>query len=166
MDYKHFMEKALEQAKKALSANEFPVGCVMVYQNKIILTGSRTGTKGNCINEVDHAEMNALRRLSHMLDDIDTSRITIFCTLEPCLMCFGALLLSGIGEIVYAYEDPMGGGTRCDLTQLTPLYKNSRISIIPNILRNESLELFKAYFSNPKNKYWKGSILARYTLGQ
>ena len=52
-------------------------------------------------------------------------------------MCFGAILLSGIGKIVYAYEDVMGGGTCCDLTKLTPLYKNRKISIIPNILRKE-----------------------------
>ena len=86
--------------------------------------------------------------------------------MEPCLMCLGALVLSGIGEIVYAYEDVMGGGTRCDLTKLTPLYKNFKFSIVPSVLRNESLQLFKAFFQNPKNAYWRGSLLASYTLSQ
>jgi tRNA(adenine34) deaminase len=81
-------------------------------------------------------------------------------------MCFGAILLSGIGEIVYAYEDVMGGGTGCNLSKLNPLYKNRKVSIVSNILRQESLELFKVYFANPVNTYWKGSILAKHILNQ
>ena len=81
-------------------------------------------------------------------------------------MCLGALILSGIGTVVYAYEDVMGGGTRCDLKRLTPLYQNHPISIVSNVLRRESLDLFKAYFKDPENAYWRGSLLARYTLDQ
>jgi len=165
MDYEYFMGKALELAGKALLAGEFPVGCVMVYQNKVLVSGRRTYTAGKIINEIDHAEMVVLRRLTK-IKDIEREKITLFCTLEPCLMCYGALLLNGIGEIVYAYEDVMGGGTSCDLTKLSPLYKNIRISIVPNILRNESLELFKEFFSNPENDYWRESLLASYTLSQ
>jgi len=166
MNYEHFMEEALGLASKALSAGEFPVGCIMVYDEAILAASSRTGTRGNSVNEIEHAEMVALKRLADLKEDLDKNRITLFCTLEPCLMCFGALLLSGIGEIVYAYEDVMGGGTKCDLTKLAPLYKNCQISIVPNILRAESLKLFKAYFENPKNTYWKESLLSRHTLSQ
>ncbi len=166
MDYEKFMEEALGRAKKALYAGEFPVGCVIVYQDRILATGSRTGTAENSINEIDHAEMVALRRLAGLNENIDNSKITLFCTLEPCLMCYSAIFLSGIRKIVYAYEDVMGGCTRCDLTKLAPLYKNDLISIVPNILRKKSLELFKTYFENPKNTYWKGSSLAEYTLDQ
>jgi tRNA(adenine34) deaminase len=81
-------------------------------------------------------------------------------------MCYGALIISGIGEIVYAYEDVMGGGTSCDLSILTPLYKNSRISLIPNILRSESLKLFKSYFSNADTNYLQGSLLEKFTCSQ
>ena len=81
-------------------------------------------------------------------------------------MCLGAIVLTGISEIIYAYEDIMGGGTRCDLTTLSPLYKNHQISIVPNILRGKSIELLKTYFENPKHSYWRGSILAEYTLNQ
>jgi len=158
------MGKALDQAKKALSADEFPVGCVMVHQDKILTTGSRKGTAGDFPNEIEHAEMIALKRLIDLEINTDKNRIILFTTLEPCLMCMGALILSGISEIVYAYEDVMGGGTGCDLTKLSPLYKNHRISIVPNILRKESLELFKAFFQNSENSYWRGSLLARYTL--
>jgi len=166
MDYIHFMKIALDNARKTLYAGEFPVECLLVYQNRIIATGSRICTAGNLVNEIDHAEMIALKRLSVLKEDIDHSKITLFSTMEPCLMCFGAILLSGIGELVYAYEDVMGGGTGCFLTELTPLYKNHQISIVPNILRDESLELFKAYFADPKTTYWKESLLADYTLNQ
>jgi len=164
MNHEHFMVKALDQAKKALAAGEFPVGCVMIHQDKILATGSRKGTAGDFPNEIDHAEMIALKHLIDLKVNMDKNRIVLFTTLEPCLMCLGALILSGISEIVYAYEDVMGGGTRCDLTKLPPLYKKLRISIVPNILRKESLQLFKAFFENPENSYWRGSLLARYTL--
>jgi len=166
MDYEYFMKKALNQAKTALSAGEFPVGCVVVHEDRILTTGSRKGTAGNIPNEIDHAEMIALKRLADMEIQRDNQRITLFTTLEPCLMCLGALILSGISEIVYAYEDVMGGGLSCDLKNLMPLYKNSRISVVPDILRKESIELFQAFFNNSENSYWQGSLLAEYTLKQ
>ena len=166
MNYEHFMKKALDKANEALTKGEFPVGCVIVYQDRILVSGSRTGTTGTAANEIDHAEMIALRRLVELNETMDKSKITLFTTMEPCLMCLGALVLSGIGEIVYAYEDVMGGGTRCDLAKLTPLYKNCNFSIVPNVLRDESLKLFKAFFQNLENAYWRGSLLASYTLSQ
>ncbi|MBC2693935.1 MAG: nucleoside deaminase [Desulfobacteraceae bacterium] len=166
MNYKFFMEKAIEEAKKALESGEFPVGCVVAYKNDIIVTGTRTGTSGNYTNEIDHAEMAALRCLSELKETVDKSKIILFCTLEPCLMCYSAIVLSDIGKIVYAYEDLMGGCTRCDLTKLSPFYKERKIKIIPDILRDKSMELFKVYFENQKNTYWKDSLLARYTLMQ
>ena len=81
-------------------------------------------------------------------------------------MCYGAIILSGIGELVYAYEDVMGGATQGNVTQLGALYDSSGISIIRGIRRPESLELLKSFFSDPANTYWKGSALAQYTLDQ
>jgi len=165
MDYRHFMKKALDQAEHALAEGEFPVGCVMVYQDKILVNGSRKGTIGDNRNEIDHAEMVALRHLFEIEDKIDPGKITLFCTMEPCLMCYGALILAGVGEIVFAYEDVMGGGTGCELSRLKPLYKNSPVTVVPGVMRAESLKIFKTYFSNPANSYWKKSLLAGYTLG-
>jgi tRNA(adenine34) deaminase len=159
------MKKALDQAEDALAEGEFPVACVMVYQGKILVTGSRKGTIRDSRNEIDHAEMVALRRLTEIEDPIDPDKITAFCTMEPCLMCYGALILAGVGEIVFAYEDVMGGGTGCELSRLKPLYKNSPVTVVPDIMRADSLKLFKTYFSNPANSYWKQSLLAEYTLG-
>ncbi len=166
MDDKYFMQKALELAKNSLAAGEFPVGCVLVYAERIIAAGSRSGTLGDVTNEVDHAEMVALRQLGKLQKPPEPSKISLYSTFEPCLMCFGAILLSGIGKIVYAYEDVMGGGTQSDLTCLPPLYQTRSISIVPNILRNDSLALFKAYFTNPQTVYWKEGLLATYTLSQ
>ena len=162
------MREALALAEVALKEGEFPVGSVLVYNNKILATGTRKGTTEGFANEVDHAEIMVLRNLAGRkeFNEINRQAITLYCTMEPCLMCFGAILLSGLGRIVYAYEDVMGGGAGCDIKSLSPLYRNSLIEIIPGILRKESLDIFKAYFSNPSNSYWKGSLLADYTLAQ
>ena len=166
MDYEFFMKKALEEAQAALDAGEFPVGCVMVHDNKILVSGSRRGTIGDSPNEVDHAEMVALKRLSRLDSKMNLREVTVFSTLEPCLMCFGALMISGIRKLVFAYEDAMGGGTGCDTSRLTPLYQSNQMTVIPGILRNESLKLLKAFFSEPQNMYLKDTILATYTLSQ
>ena len=166
MDHAVFMTEALKLAQGALERGEFPVGCVMVYQGDIIANGVRRHTRGKAKNEIDHAEMVALRRLSELPGEIDSGQVIVYCTMEPCLMCFSAILLSGIRTIVYAYEDAMGGGTGIDLSALSPLYRDMKIQIIPHILREESLKLFQAYFSHPGNTYWKGSFLEQYTINQ
>ena len=164
MDHEFFMRKALQEAQKALLSNEFPVGCVVVSQGNIIAKGSRKGTAGPVAGELDHAEIVALRKLKDL--NRSPSGMTLYTTMEPCLMCFGAILIHGVGQVVYAYEDVMGGGTGCALAKMPALYKNSKIAIISNVLRNESLELFKAFFSDPENRYWQNSLLAEYTLSQ
>ena len=166
MDDHFFMKKALAEAKTALSVGEFPVGCVIVYKDQVIASGSRACSAGKHTNEIDHAELVALKKLSQTEKLYHKKETTLYCTMEPCLMCFGAILLSGIGKIVYAYEDVMGGGTNCDLQKLSPLYRDAKISIAPRILYDESLALFKEFFSNPENTYWKDSLLAKYTLNQ
>ena len=166
MDNTYFMGQALALAENALAHNEFPVGCVIVHNDRILATGARTGSSGPRPNEIDHAEMVALRRLSVLPQAQTPEKLRLFCTLEPCLMCFGAILLSGIGEIVYAYEDVMGGGTACQTDTLTPLYRDHKIGIIAHVQRQASLKLFQAFFASTDNHYWQDSLLARYTLAQ
>jgi tRNA(adenine34) deaminase len=166
MNDEYFMNKALKQARMALAAGEFPVGCVMVGDRDILATGAREGTAGPGQNEVDHAEIVALRNLSRLDRKVNMQAVSAFSTLEPCLMCFGALVISGIGRIVFAYEDAMGGGTRCDCTHLPPLYQESQIEIKSGVLRKNSLELLKTYFSQKQNTYLMDSYLATYTLDQ
>lgn len=158
------MTTALELAQIALAGGEFPVGCVIADREGVVARGYRTGTAAGLVNEIDHAEINALRDLCDAKLYIDRSRLTIYCTMEPCLMCFSAILLSGIKRIVYAYEDVMGGGTACDRAGLPPLYRDAQMTVIAGLLRKNSLALFRRFFADSANPYWANSLLSRYTL--
>ncbi len=167
MDHEYFMGIALMEAEKALSKNEFPVGCIITQDDEVLVTGARSGSSGITPNEIDHAEINALKQLAHLNNEyLIKEKLCIYSTLEPCLMCFGAIILSGIHKIVYAYEDIMGGGTNCNLKMLTPLYQNMDITIIKGIKRENSLNLFKIFFNSPENMYWQNSLLSQYTREQ
>jgi tRNA(adenine34) deaminase len=166
MDDHDFMAQALNEARQALTTGEFPVGCVIVHQDRIIASGARSGTRSRRPNEIDHAEMAALRRLDASDVDFSPKDLVVYSTMEPCLMCFAALTLSRIGRVVYAYEDVMGGGTRCDFASLPPLYQALKPRVIGGVMRAASVDLFQAFFADPTNDYWKGSLLANYTAGQ
>ncbi|MGE4519792.1 MAG: nucleoside deaminase [Desulfobacteraceae bacterium] len=159
-----FMKKALEEASRALEQNEFPVGCVIVSGNEIIARGNRKKSSSQTPSEIDHAEINAIRNLEKNFPDADKSKMTVYSTMEPCLMCFSAITLSGFKKIVYAYEDVMGGACSINMTMLPEFYQKRLPLITPGVLREESLFLFKKFFSSPENIYWKDSPLSRYTL--
>ena len=165
MKHQEYMEIALQQARKALSIGDFPVGCVMVYQDEIIATGRRCNSFGK-VNEMDHAEMVALRTLLDSEREVDIGQVTVYSTMEPCLMCYSTMLVNGIRKIAYSYEDAMGGGTNLPLKVLAPLYCDLEVEISKGILRDKGLGLFKEFFSNPDNDYLKNSLLANYTLNQ
>jgi len=165
MDDAHFMKKALGEAEKALKKGEFPVGCVMVHEEKIVATGSRVCSSQTERNELDHAELAALRRLVLKGPVIRRDKVIVFSTLEPCLMCFSALIVNGIRKFVYAYEDVFGGGTDVALSQLKPFYRDIRIEVVPGILREKSIGLFREFFSNSNNDYLRGTLLAEHALG-
>lgn len=163
--HEKYMEIALEQARQALTGGDFPVGCVIEYQEEIIATGKRCNSFGK-VNEMDHAEMVALRVLLDSAQDIDIAQVTVYSTMEPCLMCFATLLVNGVRKIVYSFEDAMGGGTNLPLGLLSPLYSNLKVEITGGVLRPQGLSLFKEFFANPENDYLAGSMLAKYTLDQ
>ena len=166
MDDAYFMRAALEEARRALLAGEFPVGCVIVQAGRIIVRGARRGSRPPHPSEIDHAEMVALRQLDACHQGIPREDLVIYSTMEPCLMCFAAILLAGIERIVYAYEDVMGGGTQCDRSTMAPLYRDAAPVVIADVCRSESLVLFQRFFSDPDNGYWADSLLSRYTLAQ
>jgi len=168
LDDRYYMGLALEQAQSAFDRGEFPVGCVIVQDNQVIAAGARQGTAGDpaFFSEINHAEIRALQSLETEDRGFRPDEAVLYCTMEPCLMCFAAIILSGIKKLVYAYEDPMGGGTGCDLKKLPPLYKECEIKVVPGVLRQKSLDLFCNFFHKESNTYWKDSYLEKYTLEQ
>ncbi len=161
-----YMAIALRQGETALANGDFPVGCVIVCGDDIVATGLRKNSSLESLNEIDHAEMVALREFSSKPDRFEKKNAVLYCTLEPCLMCYAAIMLSGIKTIVYAYEDVMGGGTSVDFSGHAPLYSEAGMTIIPGVMRAESLDLFIRFFENPDNRYWTESLLETYTLSQ
>ncbi len=167
-EHEIFMELALDQARAAFDSGQFPVGCVIVQDGNVIASGARSGTAGEAafFSEIDHAEIRALKGLEGFNGTFTPENATLYCTMEPCLMCFAAILLSGIKTVVFAYEDVMGGGTTVDLNTAGPLYRQTGIRVIPHVLREKSLDLFYKFFNKEANLYWKGSLLEAYTLAQ
>ncbi len=163
--HEKFMRVALQQARQALNAGEFPVGCVFVYQDTIVATGRRSNSHGR-VNEIDHAEMIALREFSALESAPKMGQVTVYSTMEPCLMCFATLLVNGVKRFIYGYEDAMGGGTNLPLQHLAPLYRQLQPTIIGGVMRRESLALFKTHFSSPSCEYLQNTLLAAYTLQQ
>lgn len=162
--HEHFMRLALAEAAAALQAGEFPVGCVLVRGDQVLASARRRNSAGPAANELDHAEVLALRALLQARPGADCREITVYSTMEPCLMCFATLLLSGIRRFVFAYEDVMGGGTALPRKQLPELYAGMEVELVPGVLRRESLALFQEFFR--RHAYWGDSLLAGYTLAQ
>lgn len=158
------MHLALAEAAVALAEGEFPVGCVIVRDGVAVARARRRNSSGVHANELDHAEILALRLLLRDFPAADCSRMTAYSTMEPCLMCYAALLLCGIRRFVWAYEDVMGGGTSLQLNLLPGLYSEMQVELVPHVLRRESLTLFQDFFR--RHDYWRDSPLARYTLAQ
>lgn len=167
-DYEYYMELAIDQGRQAYDAGEFPVGCVIVQDGHVLASGARLGTRSDraFFSETDHAEIRALRALEDEGIGFDPQKAVVFSTMEPCLMCLGAIIIAGFKKIVYAYEDAMGGAASCDLSRMNPLYADSRVEIISGVLRQKSLDLFYDFFNKESNQYWKNSTLETYTLQQ
>ena len=86
------MTQALTFAREALTLGEFPVGCVIEFDGEVIATGNRRSTRQKS-NEIDHAEIIALRNVLETSIDVDLSQVTVYSTMEPCLMCFSTLIV-------------------------------------------------------------------------
>ena len=165
-EHERFMRLALAEAEKSLAAGEFPVGAVLLYDGEVLVRSRRCHSKADSANELEHAEIIILQKLVARYPGIKQEKLTLYSTMEPCLMCYSALLLNGIHRIVYGYEDVMGGGTNLSLKGLNPLYQQMDVVILSHVLRQECLALFKKFFADPANSYWRQSHLADYTLAQ
>ena len=144
------MFAALQEAEKALEENEVPVGAVVVKENKII---------GRGYNQVErlkdataHAEMIALTAASNHIGNWRLSECSIYVTLEPCVMCTGALLASRINELYFSTFDPKFGACGSVYNLAEDGKTNHKINVYFGIYAEESKELLQEFFNKLKNQ--------------
>lgn len=145
-----YMKEAIRQAKKALLLDEVPIGCVIVYQGKIIARGyNRRNTDRNTIS---HAEMNAIRKASRILGDWRLEGCTIYVTLEPCQMCSGAIVQSRIDRCVIGAMNPKAGcaGSVMNLLQIASF--NHQVEITYSVLEEECSSMLSSFFRDLRKK--------------
>ena len=141
-----FMYAALQEAEKALDANDVPVGAIVVKDNKII---GRGYNQVELLNDATaHAEMIALTSASNHLEDWRLNGCSIFVTVEPCIMCTGALLSSRISELYFAVNDPKFGACGSLYNLAADGKTNHRIKIYSGIYAEESKKMLKHFFNN------------------
>ena len=143
-DHTFFMDKALELAKKAYQENEVPVGAVIV-KNKEIIAGSFNRREQNK-NPLGHAELGVLLEASKKLNDWRFQDCTLYVTLEPCLMCVGALLESRMGELVYGTHDPKKGCVHSLYKMTEDPRFHHKMKVTKNIRSEECALLLKTFF--------------------
>jgi tRNA(adenine34) deaminase len=152
-DKYRFMYAALQEAEKAFEEDEVPVGAVVVHNNKIIGRGYNQVEKLN--DATAHAEMIALTSASNNLKNWRLNECSIYVTLEPCIMCTGALLSSRINELYFAASDSKFGacGSVHNLAEDSKV--NHTIKVYGGILSKESEDLLKSFFLNARLKHKK-----------
>lgn len=139
----HFMKEALKEAQKAYDENEVPVGAIVVCNNKIIARAHNMTEKLNDITA--HAEMLAITSATNFLGGKYLNECSMYITLEPCVMCAGALYWSQIKKIVYASKDEKRGFNTVGKNILHP-----KTSIVSGIMENEASELLKSFFKSKR----------------
>ena len=143
------MKLALEEAKLAYLKKEVPVGAVLVQENEIISRSHNQSITKN--NPSGHAEMNVLRDAANKLDNYRLNGASLYVTLEPCLMCFGACIHARIDRLIFATEDQKSGVVINNLNLKEESFFNHKISISSGILATESSELLKKFFQERRN---------------
>ena len=127
-----YMKEALRQAKKAAEAGDVPIGCVIVYKDKIIARGYNKRNQQK--TALGHAEIAAIRKASKKLGDWRLEECTMYVTLEPCPMCAGAIVQARIPEVVIGAMNPQAGcaGSIINLLQMDRL--NHRVHMETGIM--------------------------------
>ena len=147
--HSNWMKFALKEAEKAFDANEVPVGCVIVYENKII---------AKAYNQVEmltdptaHAEMMALTSAFDYLKTKQLKGCSMYVTLEPCSMCAGALVLTKLENLYFGSYDVKAGACGSVLNITTNTSLNHNINVYGGILDAECSSLLRAFFSEKRN---------------
>ena len=139
-----YMKQAIRQAKRAYALGEVPIGCVIVYEDKIIARGyNRQNTDKNTLS---HAEITAIRRASKKLGDWRLEGCTMYVTLEPCQMCAGALVQARIDKVVIGCMNPKAGCAGSVLNLLQMAEFNHQVEVERGVCREECSGILKQFF--------------------
>ncbi|MEO0123807.1 MAG: tRNA adenosine(34) deaminase TadA [candidate division WOR-3 bacterium] len=145
-----FMIEALKEARKAFEEEEVPIGAVAVYKNQIIGRGhNRTEALQD---PTAHAEILAITAAANALNSWRLNDVVIYSTIEPCIMCAGALVLARIQKIVFGARDEKFGGCGSVFNIVREQKLNHKIEVVEGVLRNEALSLMKDFFNQRRNK--------------
>ena len=145
-----YMKEAIRQAKKAYALGEVPIGCVIVYQDKIIGRGYNRRTIDK--NTLAHAEMIAIRKASKKTGDWRLEEYTLYVTLEPCQMCAGAIIQSRIPRVVVGCMNPKAGCAGTVLNLLDVKAFNHQAELTTGVLEEECSALMTGFFKELREK--------------
>lgn len=139
-----YMKEAIRQAKKAYALREVPIGCVIVYEGKIIARGyNRRNTDKNTLA---HAELIAIKKASKKLGDWRLEGCTIYITLEPCQMCAGAIVQARVTRAVIGSMNPKAGCAGSVLNLLQIAQFNHQVELEKGVLGEECSQMLSQFF--------------------
>ena len=138
------MRQALCEARLALDKGEVPIGAVAVYEGQII--GRGHNEKETTRDPIAHAEMLALRRAARTLGGWRLMNVALYCTMEPCPMCAGAMVQARLARLVYAVDDPKAGAAGSVLNLLQHTGLNHRVEVVRGLLEGEAKSLLDDFF--------------------
>ncbi len=141
----YFMRIALAEAEKAAAGNETPVGAVLVVNDQVV--ASAHNMRETLRDPSAHAEMLVVREASSKLDRWRLQDATVYVTLEPCLMCAGALVLARIGRLVYGCRDPKAGALGSVYDVVRDRRLNHTYRITPSVLEAECRAALVTFFN-------------------
>ncbi len=145
-----FMLLALKEAKKALLIDEVPVGCVIVFNNKVIARGYNKREKEQ--DATSHAEINAIRKASKKINNWRLCDMDLYVTVEPCIMCAGAIMWSRFRRVIYGAKDPKGGALGTSINIFDTPNINHHPEIVGGVLEEECSLIIKNYFKEKRTK--------------
>lgn len=145
-----FMKEALKEAHKAYLKDEVPVGCVIVKDGMIISRGHNN--KESKRNPLGHAEIVAINKACKKLNNWRLNDCELYVTLEPCIMCCGAIIHSRIKKVYYGAKDEKAGGVESLTYTFDIQGLNHYVSYAGGIKENECKNILKEYFNSKRNK--------------
>ena len=139
-----YMRAALREARKAAQIGEVPIGCVIVYEDRII--GRAYNRRNTDKSTLSHAEITAIRKASKKMGDWRLEGCTLYVTLEPCQMCAGAIVQARIDKVVMASMNPKAGCAGSILNILNMPEFNHQVEIVRGVLDEECSEMLTQFF--------------------